>query len=187
MNFVKVSESTFNELVLEAGVILNTFNPSQVSAPADSAIVCATTGGINVTCIPTFTDMGEDMDNVMNNSMELKHIDSYDCKFGFTALNVTAEAFKLAIGAADISGNKITPRKDLKLTDFKDEIWWVGDVSDGGMVAVCLKNVLSTGGFSLQTTKNGKGQIQFELTGHVSLSAQDEIPMEFYIAKGTQS
>ena len=47
------------------------------------------------------------------------------------------------------------PHKD---TDFSD-IWWVGDRSDGGLVAICLRNALSTGGFSLQTTKNGKGQI----------------------------
>lgn len=48
------------------------------------------------------------------------------------------------------------------------------------MVAILLKNALSTGGFSLQTTKNGKGQISCELTGHVSIKAQDDMPMEFY-------
>lgn len=73
------------------------------------------------------------------------------------------------------------PRRDLKQTDFSD-LWWVGDRADGGMVAVCLKNALSTGGFTLQTTKNGKGQVSVELTGHVSIDAQDTMPMEFYSA-----
>jgi uncharacterized protein YjdB len=41
-------------------------------------------------------------------------------------------------------------------------------------------NALSTGGFSLQTSKNGKGQISIEITGHVSINAQDVVPMEFY-------
>jgi hypothetical protein len=73
----------------------------------------------------------------------------------------------------------IVPRKDLKQTDFSD-VWWVGDKANGGFVACQLKNALSTGGFSLQTTKNGKGQIAVELTGHVSINEQSVMPMVFY-------
>ena len=73
----------------------------------------------------------------------------------------------------------IKPRKDLAQTDFSD-LWWVGDRADGGCVAVQLKNALSTSGFSLQTTKSGKGQVSVELTGHVSIEEQDVMPMVFY-------
>jgi hypothetical protein len=80
---------------------------------------------------------------------------------------------------------KVTIRRNLDHEkDFAD-IWWVGDRADGGMAAICLKNALSTGGFSLQTTKNGKGQIACELTGHVSINAQDTMPMEFYVSAAT--
>ena len=48
-------------------------------------------------------------------------------------------------------------------------------------------HVLSSGGFSLQTTKNGKGQLTIELMGHVSLQAQDVVPMEFYSAAGSSN
>ena len=75
--------------------------------------------------------------------------------------------------------SKIVPRMDLSQDDFTD-IWWVGDRADGGFVAIQLKNDLSTGGFSLQTTKNGKGQVSVEITGHVSIDAQKEVPMVFY-------
>jgi hypothetical protein len=112
---------------------------------------------------------------------ELKHLDGWECKMSTTSLGTSPELIKLALGAADISGNKITPRRDLEQTDFSD-LWWVGDRADGGMVAVKLLNALSTGGFSLQTSKNGKGQISIEITGHVSLSAQSVVPMEFYSA-----
>ena len=97
----------------------------------------------------------------------------------FTALGTSADNIRLALGAADVATNKITPRRDLKQSDFSD-IWWVGDRADGGCVAIQLKNALSTGGFSLQTTKSGKGKISCELTGHVSIDAQDEMPMIFY-------
>ena len=179
--FTVIPQSTFEELQLDAGILLNTFDPTAPEAPEDTAIICATTGGINASCVPTFSDMGEDVDNCPVNMKELKHLDSWECKLSFTALGTSPEAIKLALGAADVATSKVTPRRDLKQTDFSD-IWWVGDRADGGMVAICLKNALSTGGFTLQTTKNGKGQISVELTGHVSIDAQDTMPMEFYSA-----
>jgi hypothetical protein len=97
-------------------------------------------------------------------------------------LGTKPELIKLSLGCADIDTNKaskIIPRADLKQTDFSN-LWWVGDRADGGLVAIKLKNALSTAGFSIQTTKNGKGQIALELTGHVSIRAQKDVPMEFY-------
>ena len=182
--FTKIPQNTFEELQMDAGVVLTNFDPSTPNAPKDADIVCATTGGIQVSCVPTYSDLGEDVDNCPNNTKELKHLDGWDCTMSFTSLGTSPASIKLALGAADIGSpdtTKVTPRRDLKQTDFKD-IWWVGDRADGGMVAVCLKNALSTGGFSLQTTKNGKGQVSVELTGHVSIDAQDTMPMEFYSA-----
>lgn len=179
--FTVIPQDTFTALQLDAGVLLKTFNPSTAAAPSDEDIICATTGGISVSCVPTYSDFGEDVDNCPNNMKELKHLDGWDCKMSTTSLGTSPELIKMALGAADISGNKITPRRDLEQTDFSD-LWWVGDRADGGMVAVKLMNALSTGGFSLQTSKNGKGQISIEITGHVSMSAQSVVPMEFYSA-----
>lgn len=183
--FTVIPQNTFDELQLDAGVLLNTFDPTNPVAPADSAIICATTGGINVSCVPTYSDLGEDVDNVPANMMELKNLDSWACTMSFTSLGTSPESIRLALGCADITAatSKITPRRDLAQTDFAD-LWWVGDKADGGLVAVKLKNALSTGGFVLQTTKNGKGQVSFELTGHVSMSAQSVVPMEFYSLDG---
>ena len=177
--FTVIPQSTFEEMQLDAGVLLKKFTPDSPTAPADEDIICATTGGINVSCTPEYTDMGEEVDNCPVNMKELKHLDSWECMMSFTSLGTSPESIKLALGAADISGDKITPRRNLEQTDFSD-IWWVGDRADGGMVAICLKNALSTGGYSIQTTKNGQGQVSVELTGHVSIESQDTMPMEFY-------
>lgn len=181
----KIPENTFEGLQLDAGVLLNTFNPD---APAitDAAIICATTGGIQVSCVPTYSDLGEDVDNCPNNMKELKKLESWECKISTSCLGTSVEAIRLALGAADITAatSKITPRRSLDQEDFSD-IWWVGDRADGGLVAVKLINALATGGFSLQTTKNGKGTIGLELTGHVSINAQDTMPMEFYSLDST--
>ena len=192
--FTVIPQETFNGLQMDAGVLLKKFTPTSPAAPDDADIICATTGGINATCVPTYSDLGEDIDNCPNNMKELKHLDSWECKMSFTSLGMDANAIKLALGAADITSTAaskndvvtpaskndvVTPRRDLKQSDFTD-LWWVGDRADGGCVAIQIKNALSTGGFSLQTTKNGKGQLSVELTGHVSIENQDTMPMVFY-------
>lgn len=180
--FTVIPQNTFQELQLDAGVLLRNFDPETAAAPADEDIICATTGGINVSCVPTYSDMGADVDNAPVNMMELKNLDSWACSMAFTSLGTSPESIKMALGAADIdssNGAKIIPRRSLEQTDFSD-VWWVGDRADGGLVAVRLMNALSTGGFTLQTTKNGKGQVSVTLTGHVSLNAQETMPMEFY-------
>lgn len=177
--FTVIPQDTFDGLQLDAGVLLKKFDPAKVTAPADEDIICATTGGINISCVPTYSDLGEDVDNCPVNTKELKHLDGWDCKMSFTALGTSPENIKLALGAATVSTTKVTPNRDLKQADFSD-IWWAGDRADGGVVAACLKNALSTGGFTIKTTKNGKGQVSVELTGHVSIEAQDAMPMEFY-------
>lgn len=178
--FTVIPENAFNGLQLDAGVLLKRFNPANPVEPADADIICATTGGINPVCTPTFSDFGEDVDNVPNNMMEFKHLDGWECSISTTSLGTTPDLIKLALGCADIDGTtKIVPRMDLSQSDFAD-IWWVGDRADGGLVAIQLKNALSTGGFSLQTTKNGKGQIALTITGHVSITNQKEVPMVFY-------
>ena len=183
--FTKIPQNTFDALQLDAGILLNNFDPADPDVQ-DEDIICATTGGVNPSCVPEYSDFGEDVDNVANNMMELKHLDGWTCTISTTGLGTSPELIKLALGAADIDGTtKIIPRADLKQTDFSD-IWWVGDKANGGFVAVRMMNALSTGGFSLQTTKNGKGQVELEITGHVSIDKQDVVPMEFYSIDDTQ-
>lgn len=179
--FTAIPQDTFQGMQLDAGILLKKFDPETGDFDKAKDIICATTGGINVVCQAEYSDLGEDVDNCPNNMMELKHLDGWNCTIGFTSLGTSPASIALSLGAADVdeTAGKITPRRSLKLTDFT-EVWWVGDRADGGMVAVHLLNALSTGGFSLQTTKGGKGQNTMELTGHVSIDAQDVVPMEFY-------
>lgn len=179
--FTVIPKNTFDGLQMDAGVLLKNFDPATGAAPKDEDIICATTGGINPTCVPTYSDLGEDVDNCPTNMKELKHLDGWECKMAFTSLGVSPELIRMTLGAADINttSGAITPRRNLDQNDFTD-LWWVGDLANGGFVAIQLKNALSTAGFSLQTTKAGKGQVRVELTGHVSINDQDTMPMVFY-------
>ena len=184
LNFKKIPESTFEDLILDAGMLVKDFDPSDPETPADADIITATTGGINIVCKANYSDLGEDVDNVPLNMLELKHLDSWDCSMSTTALGTSPALIKMALGAADADDSDAThivPRSQLKASDFAT-IWWIGPKAAGGWAAVKLFNALSTEGLSIQTTKNGKATSALTLTGHVSISAQDTVPMEFWSA-----
>ena len=189
MKYTKIPETTFQNIQLNAGVLLGTFNPESATV-ANESIIGATTGGVNFTATPTFSDYGEDIDNCPKNMMELKKLDSWEISMSGTYVTVDANAVKSLVGAADVSGNKITPRNDVLLSDFTD-VWWVGDYSDkngdtnGGFIAIHMMNALSTGGFQIKTADKEKGQFAFEYTAHYSMSAQDTVPFEVYVKAGT--
>ena len=183
--FTVIANDAFDALQVDAGVILTDFDlTNPYVTPSSEDILATTTGGVNPTCVPTYSDYGEDVDNVPNNMMEFKHLDSWEAKMSFSSIKFNAANTKWALGAADteLLANGVTavkPRRNVNLADFKD-IWWVGDKANGGAYAINLKNALSTGGLNIQSSKNGKGTNQIEVTGHVSINKQDEMPMAIY-------
>lgn len=191
MKFTRIPETTFQKLQLNAGILLSSFDPSNMTVE-ESALLGATSGGINFTATPTFSDYGADIDNAPVNVKELKRLDNWEVRLSGDFITIDAAAAVRLVGAADISGNKVTPRNDLKDSDFVD-LWWVGDYSDqnnetdGGFVAIHMLNALSTGGFSIQSNNRGKGQFAFEFTGHYSIDDQSVVPFEVYIQAGSEA
>lgn len=183
MKFTKIPQNTFEELQINAGILVKAFDVD-TGTFQDSDMITATTGGITVNVKPEFEDFGEDIDNCPKNTMELKRITSTEVSVATTALNINEDLLLFMLGAADkdTQTGAIKPRNDLKTTDFKT-IWWIGDLSNNGYVAVKISNALSTDGFSIKTTDKGKGNVSITLTGHVSISAQDVIPAEFYLGE----
>lgn len=192
MKFTRIPETAFQSLQLNAGILLRDFTPG-TGAVDESDIMGATSGGVNFTATPTYSDFGEDIDNAPVNVLELKRLDSWEVLMSGTFVTVDTALAKDLIGAADIDASdttKVTPRNDVATTDFQN-IWWVGDYSDkngdtnGGYCAIHMLNGLSTGGFQIQSGNREKGQFAFEFTGHYSIDAQDTVPFEVYIKSGT--
>lgn len=188
MKYTQVAADAFQKLQMNAGVLLTQFDPS-TGALERTKIFAATGGGVSFEATPTYIDFGEDIDNVPSNTKELKQVDYFECKMSGTAKTVDTDFAKALVAAADVAGNKVTPRSVLNQADFQD-IWWVGDYSDvntgesAGFLAVKLINALSTGGFKIQSNDKGKGDFAFEFTGHYSLSNIDTVPFEIYIEEG---
>lgn len=188
MKYTKIPETAFEELVLNAGMLLSTFDPS-TAAVTNTNILGATTGGLSFTATPNFSDFGEDIDNCPKNMKEMKKLDTWEVKLSGTFVSLTAKNAKSMVAAADEASGKITPRNDIADTDYTD-IWLVADYSDkngetkGGYVAIHMLNGLSTGGFQIKTGDKSKGQFAFEYTGHYSMDKQTTPPFEIYIKTG---
>lgn len=192
MKYTQIPSNTFQNIMQNAGILLTDFDPATGTYDSED-LIGATTGGLSFSDSPEYTDFGEDIDNCPKNTKELKRLSGRTVVVSGTLVTVDKNATKRLLGASDIDGTdatKIVPRVDLKQTDF-ETIWLVGDYSDvntgtnAGFVAIKLKNALSTGGFSLQTTDREKDTFAFEFTAHNSISAQDEEAYEIYVKSGT--
>lgn len=190
--YTQVPSDTFEKLQLNAGILVDGFTPA---TGVIGNILGATTGGIQFSTNPEFTDFGEDIDNVPNNTMELKHLNQFDPQMSGTFLTCTPSLVKSLVGAGDVGTTdttKVIPRAELLVDDFED-VWWIGDYSDvntganAGFIAIHLMNSLNTAGFQIQSSKNEKGQLAFEFHGHYSLEDQETVPFEIYVKAGAET
>lgn len=190
MKYTQVRADAFQTLQMNAGIMVNNFNPATGTI---GNILGATTGGFSFSSNPTYQDFGEDVDNVPPNTWQLKRVQYYDPAISGTFLTVTSERAKSLTGGADVDtedNTHVIPRNALKETDFED-VWVIGDYSDvntganAGFLAVHLKNALNTAGIQWTSTKDGKGQFSFDYHGHYDLSDIDTIPFEIYCKAGS--
>lgn len=220
MRFTKIPPTTFRKIQLNAGILIadtaehylqqenqestsgtHVFPDLHSLAKATwDDVMGATTGGIEFSAEPTFSDFGEDIDNCPQNMKELKRVDSWEVTMSGSFVTMDPSLAQRMIGSADISEYnneshnsealaqeavaRVTPR-DLLTSDFIN-VWWIGDYSDdnteenGGYIAIHMYNALSTGGFHLQTGNYEKGEFEFEFTAHYEMGNQERVPFTVY-------
>lgn len=182
----KVSASFANNVQVQAGILVNSFNLASPVEPADSAIICATSGDFSISATPETEDWFEDVNNAPNNTKEGLRINGWTCELTVNCLEITNDTLQLALGAADLDSGTggddgVHPRDQYASADFKT-IYWLGDmVKEDKLLVVKMDNAVSTGGLQLSTTKNGKGQLSLTIGAYRSLSSYEDIPMSFYI------
>lgn len=192
MKFTKIPADTFKNIQLNAGILVENFDPKTLEV---GPILGATSGGNSFVAKPTFEDYGSDIDNCPKNTKELKKLKEWDVKMTGTFVTVTAASAATLIGAADVDSSDsthIVPRNDVLDKDFKD-MWWVGDYSDensdenAGFCAIHVFETLSTGGISIKSADKGKGQFAYEFTGHYTMEEQEKVPFEIFIKEGERA
>lgn len=170
-----------NNIQVDAGTLLKSFDITNPVMPADADILAATTGDFTITDTAEFTDFLEDVNNAPNGTKEGARITSRTRSLAVSIIEITSELLKFAIIGKDLANGGVGAKRQVQLSDFT-ELYWIGDMVDENKVLVVrLKDSISTGGLSLTTSKNGKGNISLTITPHPTIADLDASPMEYFI------
>lgn len=178
----RVSQTMANNIAVEAGLLLSKFDIKNPVEPKDEDIICATSGDFSIAEAIETEDFFEDINNMPNNTKEGKRITGRTCTLGVDCVEITEETLILSLGAAEKQADGgIHGRPQYKMTDFKP-VYWLSDYTDEGkLLVIAMDDVVSTGGFSITSSKNSKTALSLELTAHSSIEKRDVVPMAYYI------
>jgi len=191
---------TFQNLQLNAGAFLVNFDYSSyttidgtgglrealASALADSSkLLGATRGG--GTFVVTSEIREPDVDGKRYRFKGGAFVDSVDAQLTGTLVEIRPEVFAKVLATGETTettgtGSKKTTIKmhtAIQNTDYINSLVWVGDMSDGGIVLIALKNALNNNGMTLTFTDKGEGTIPFEFHAYQdSVEDYDYAPFE---------
>lgn len=184
---------TFQNLQLNAGAFLIGFDYSTYddatalrtalsTALQDSTkLLGATRGG--GTFVVTSEIREPDVDGKRYRFKGGAFVDSVDAQLTGTLVEIRPEIFAkvLATGESTTSGKVTTVKMHtaIQAADYIDSLVWVGDMSDGGLVLIALKNALNNNGMTLTFTDKGEGTIPFEFHAYQSaVEDYDYAPFE---------
>ena len=183
---------TFDNLQLNAGIFLKNFDYSEISDSDElkSAIVTAITTDTNVLGATrgggTFTVTREmrtpEVDGMRYNFKGGNFVDSVDAYLSTTLVEVTASNVRdLLAGVTTTDGLKTTinMRTAISDADYLENVCWVGDLSDGRLVLICLKNAINTADFTLTFADKNEGTLAVEFHAcQAQVNDYDEAPFE---------
>lgn len=175
-----IREETFENLQLNAGIVLKNCDYSSIAnagalKTAISAAVAGTTGALGTLIGATrgggsFTVTRElrvpEVDGRRYGFKGDTFVDSVEAQLSTTLIEMTPDNLVDAFGSATAttSGAKTTIKlgTEIDTDDYLTNICWVGDISDGRYVLICLKNALNQADFSLTWTDKGEGTLPVE-------------------------
>jgi len=184
---------TFENLQLNAGIFIKNLDYSSIAdaTALKTAIASAITAGTNIvgatrgggSFVVTREIREPEVDGRRYSFKGGKYVDSADARLSTTLVEITADNLVMALGGATatVSGKKTTIKMHTAIQDgdYISTLTWFGDLADGRMVAITLKNALNTSDLNLTFTDKGEGTLPVELHAHqASVLDYDEAPFE---------
>ena len=192
-------EATFSNLQLNAGIFIANADYSSIanatalktaianliagtsSALGSATLLGATRGGGSFTVTRELRQ--PDVDGRRYGFKGDTFVDSVDAQLSTTLVEITLDTFKKAFGSFTASGS--SPKQTLKLntaidtTDYLTNVCWIGDLADGKLVLICLKNTINEADITLTFTDKGEGTIPVEFHAkQAGVNDYDTAPFE---------
>ena len=188
---------TFDNLQLNAGIFLKDLNYATVtdSTALKTAIANIISGGTSPigemigatrgggTFTVTRDIRTPEIDGMRYKFKKGDFIDSVDAYISTTLVEVTPENVCAVLGVQTptASGKKTTIKLPTALTDdsYMDNICWIGDLADGRLVLICLKNAINTADFTFTFSDKSEGTLAVEFHAtQAEVNDYDEAPFE---------
>ena len=185
------TKNTAKNMQLDAGLLVKgltdilNFN----GTIADEKKLGATSGGASFSATPEMRNIFEGIDGAKGNYKDGNVIDNWEITLTATVKEMTAKNLQLAMATADIKSDDdkfdvLSPRMNIKTTDYIDNICWLGTMNGSTEPMIIeLKNVMNTNGISFTAEDKGSGSVELELKAHFDLSKPDEVPFNIYFPK----
>lgn len=188
MAFTGFTQDTAKRLLLDAGAFVKDFEPATDTwdTVKTTKIIGATQGGGSFSAVPTIRRI--EIDGVKGAAKGLEALDEWVVTITANVKEVSAEALALALASSTNAPagtpegyNKIAANNSIELTDYLENITWIGKLSGSDQpVIILVKNALCTNGLSLTMADKAEGVIALTFTGHYDPSELDSPPFEIY-------
>lgn len=186
------TKNTAKNMQLDAGLLVRGLTDilNFSGTIADDKKLGATSGGATFSATPEIRNIFEGIDGAKGNYKDGNVIDNWEITLTATVKEMTAKNLQLAMATADIDNSSegkfdvLTPRMDIKTTDYIDNICWLGTMNGSTEPMIIeLKNVMNTNGISFTAEDKGSGSVELELKAHFDLSKPNEVPFNIYFPK----
>ena len=182
---------TAKSLLLNAGAYFKNFNVGTDdfdSAVAAGKLIGATKGGGEFSAVPEIRQI--EVDGVAGRAKGLETIDSWDIYLKANVLEVKEATIQsgLAASSVDTATNTdydiITASNNLEVSDYIDNITWVGTLSGSDKpVIIQIFNALNTEGLKFSTTDKAEATISLTFYAHYTQDDLDTPPFKIYYPK----
>ena len=182
--------NTANSLLLDAGAFFKNFDVATdtfASAVAAGKLIGATKDGGEFSAVPTIRQV--EVDGVKGRAKGLEIVDGWEVYIKANVLEVSKDALILGLCAAEEEAvtlltndyAHINGKADIELTDYIDNITWVGTLSgSNNPVIIQVKNALNTDGLKLTTKDKDQSVVAMTFYGQYTYSDLETPPFDIY-------
>lgn len=188
-----IRAAAFDKLQLNAGVFIADLDYASIAnaGALKTAVATAITAGTNILGVTrgggTFTVQKNmrtpEVDGMRYPFKGSDFVDSIEAYLSGTLLEVTPDNMKRLLGSATKATSSlkttITMQTNPSAADYITKLSWVGDLADGSLVVITLKNAINTADFSFTFTDKGEGTLTFEFHARqAAVNDYDNAPFE---------
>ena len=189
--FSGYTEATTQSLLMDAGAFFKNFDVKKDdfdSAVTAGKLLGATKDGGEFSAVPTVRQI--EVDGIKGKAKGLEVIDAWDVYLKANVLEIKRETLAAALCASETdeaSNTKydiITAKNGIELTDYIDNVTWVGTLSGSDEpVIIQVFNAINTDGLKLTTKDKDQAVIAMTFYGHYTQKDLNTPPFKILYPK----